>query len=297
MLTLSYPATQLRSLGFRTCGTPPSRKSQLSPASIRQQLDRILSHPEFSQADRLKGFLRFIVEETLAGRADQLKEFTIGLEVFGRDGSFDPQNDTIVRVSAGNLRRRLNQYYLTDGQHDPVHLILQKGTYVPIMQPNGNNKATNGSAVERTEDTHTLTVASDPSIAVLPFNNMNSDPNQEPLCDGLTEEIITRLVRVPELLVIARTTTFQYKGQPVDIRRLGRELGVQYFLTGSLRKDTRTMRVTAQLLETATGVHLWAEKYNHTSKGHSTLKMQDEISEKVVAKVTTLILSNRSKGS
>ena len=100
-------------------------------------MQKILSHSEFVSTDRLKKFLRFVVEESIAGRSDQLKEYTIGSEVFEKGGSFDPQTDTIVRVSASNLRRRLNQYYLTDGQYDPIHLELPKGSYVPSMHLNG----------------------------------------------------------------------------------------------------------------------------------------------------------------
>ncbi len=95
----------------------------LSSEPVREQLERILASAEFDASDRLKSFLRYIVEEALAGRADHLKAFTIAVEAFGRDpGAFDPQNDPVVRMEAGKLRRRLERYYLGVGRSDPIRI-------------------------------------------------------------------------------------------------------------------------------------------------------------------------------
>ena len=101
-----------------------------SAQAVREQLERILASAEFVASDRLREFLRFVVEETLAGRAGQLKAYTIALAVFGRDGSFDPQTDPVVRMEAGKLRRRLETYYLGAGRNDPVRIAIPKGGYV-----------------------------------------------------------------------------------------------------------------------------------------------------------------------
>ena len=103
------------------------------------QMGRLLSSPEFAQSDRLQQFLTFIVEETLAGRADALKEYTIALEVFERDDSFDPQTSSIVRVEASRLRAKLQKYNAIDGRNDPVHISLPPGSYVPAFQAAGEN--------------------------------------------------------------------------------------------------------------------------------------------------------------
>src|SRR5579871_4759537 len=100
-----------------------------SEAKIAEQLNRILASRAFRQADRLKRFLTFIVEETLAGRGEQLKEFAVGVEVFGKPESFDPRNDPIVRVQARRLRAHLALYYSQEGQADPLVLELPKGGY------------------------------------------------------------------------------------------------------------------------------------------------------------------------
>jgi len=119
-----------------------------------------------------------------------------------------------------------------------------------------------------------------PSIAVLPFVNMSGDPEQEYFSDGMTEEIITALSKTPKLFVIARNSTFTYKGKPVKVQQVGRELGVRYVLEGSVRKAADRVRITAQLADARTGHHLWAERYDRDLK--DIFALQDEITMKVV---------------
>src|SRR5262249_37679745 len=101
-----------------------------------------------------------------------------------------------------------------------------------------------------------------PSIAVLPFQNMSGDPEQEYFTDGITEDIITELSRFNSLFVIARNSSFSYKGKMPDVRQVGRELGVRYVLEGSIRKSSNRIRVTGQLVDALTGNHIWAERYD-----------------------------------
>jgi adenylate cyclase len=119
-----------------------------------------------------------------------------------------------------------------------------------------------------------------PSIAVLPFNNMSGDPEQEYFSDGLSEEIITALSKITELFVIARNSSFSYKGKPVKIRQVAEELGVRYVLEGSVRKAEDRVRITAQLIDALDGHHLWAERYDRDLK--DIFALQDEITLKVI---------------
>jgi adenylate cyclase len=120
-----------------------------------------------------------------------------------------------------------------------------------------------------------------PSLAVLPFQNMSGDPEQDYIADGMVEDIITELSRFRELFVIARTSTFSYKGRLADIRQIARELGVRYVLEGSVRKSSNSFRVTAQLIDAMSGIHLWAERYDRAS--NDIFAMQDEITASVAA--------------
>jgi len=127
-----------------------------------------------------------------------------------------------------------------------------------------------------------------PSIAVLPFNNISGDPEQEYFADGISEDIITGLSKLRWFFVIARNSTFTYKGKAVDVKRAARELGVRYVLEGSVRKGGNRVRITAQLIDALTGNHIWADRYD----GNLTdvFELQDEITRKVVAAIEPKLL-------
>ena len=122
-----------------------------------------------------------------------------------------------------------------------------------------------------------------PSIAVLPFNNVSGDPEQEYFVDGITEDIITALSKWRWFLVIARNSTFAYKGKSVDLKEVGRDLGVRYILEGSMRRAGRRVRITSQLIDTATGTHLWAERYDRDLT--DIFAVQDDITSRVAAAI------------
>ncbi|MGH7076232.1 MAG: tetratricopeptide repeat protein, partial [Stellaceae bacterium] len=129
----------------------------------------------------------------------------------------------------------------------------------------------------------TLALPDKPSIAVLPFQNMSGDAEQDYFCDGMVEDIITGLARIKWLFVIARNSSFAYKGKSPDIRQVGRELGVRYVMEGSVRKSGNRVRITGQLIEAETGAHLWADKYDGALE--DVFELQDRITESVVGVV------------
>jgi adenylate cyclase len=134
-----------------------------------------------------------------------------------------------------------------------------------------------------TTDAPTLALPDKPSIAVLPFQNLSGDPDQEYFADGMVEDIITGLSRIKWLFVIARNSTFTYKGRPVDVKQIGRELGVRYVLEGSVRKAADRVRITGQLIDAATGAHVWAERYDRRLE--DIFSLQDEITLNVVGAI------------
>jgi adenylate cyclase len=130
-----------------------------------------------------------------------------------------------------------------------------------------------------------LTFPDKPSIAVLPFENMSADPEQEFFCDGITEEIITGLASVPQLFVIARNSSFTFKGRHEKVQKISEELGVKYILEGSVRKSLNRIRITAQLIEGTSGNHLWADRYDRELTDIFTV--QDQITMKIVTALQT----------
>ena len=133
----------------------------------------------------------------------------------------------------------------------------------------------------------TLTLPDKPSIAILPFTNLSSDPEQDYFADGMVEEIITALSRFKALFVIARNSSFTYKGRAVDVKQVGRELGVRYVLEGSVRKAANRVRITGQLVDTATGAHLWADRFDGGLG--DIFDLQDQVTESVVGAIAPAV--------
>jgi TolB-like protein len=128
-----------------------------------------------------------------------------------------------------------------------------------------------------------LSLPDHPSIAVLPFTNMSGDPEQDYFADGMVEEIITALSRLRWLFVIARNSSFTYKGRPVDVKQVGRELGVRYVLEGSVRKSSNRVRITGQLIDASTGAHIWADRFDGAIE--DIFDLQDRVTASVVGAI------------
>ena len=229
-----------------------------TPEAVRTQLKRILKSKAFKGSDKQRNFLNFVVNESLDGRASQLKGYTIAVSVYGRSETFDPQVDPIVRVEAGRLRRALDRYYLTAGSDDPVLITIPKGAYVPAFRTVYRANPANDS--ERRETQRRTTLAR-PSIAVMPLLNLTGYPSNDYFVDGLTEEFTTELARYQDFRVIASQSTIRYKGEKADAQSIGRNLKVRFLLSGSVRKDSDTVKITVRLVDTGSGVQIWGENY------------------------------------
>jgi TolB-like protein/Flp pilus assembly protein TadD len=145
--------------------------------------------------------------------------------------------------------------------------------------------SSSGASVSRSAETaRPLALPDKPSIAVLPFQNMSGDPEQEYFADGMAEDIITGLSRSKSLFVIARNSTFTYKGKAVDIKQVGRELGVRYVLEGSVRKSGNRVRITGQLIDAAAGTHLWADHFD--SPLQDIFDLQDRVTVSVIGAIS-----------
>jgi TolB-like protein/lipopolysaccharide biosynthesis regulator YciM len=270
--------------------------------AVREQLDRILNSGPFGHSQRRQKFLEYVVTETLAGRGERLKGYNVGLEVFGRPESFDPAIDPIVRIEAGRVREKLREYYDTEGLHDPIRIDLPKGTYAPqilLREEGGSNKSPRRklfTPLVAVAAAALLTLAgvagwilfkpADPlsekaSIAVLPFVNIGDDPKWDRFANGLTEDIITDLSHSKDLFVVARNSTEVYRGKPSDVRSIGRDLGVRYVLEGSIQPSGPQIRVTAQLIDTTTGGHVWSNRY--TRPAADLFAVQSDVTGKIAA--------------
>jgi TolB-like protein/Tfp pilus assembly protein PilF len=319
---------------------PLSYWSEPDQKAVREHLDRIVHSGPFHQSQRRQRFLEYLVNETLAGRAERLKGYTIALAVFDRPETFDPVVDPLVRIEAGRLREKLREYYAAEGQNEPIRIDLPKGNYTPYIEfrPATAPEPLPGAVVDerqtwsiaepqaadRVEPDSTVSpsmslssaplrigwkplailaaaalliivvgfswmngrnagppLSEKPSIAVLPFDNIGGDPKWGRLADGITEDIITDLSHSRGLIVIARNSTEVYKGRPIDIRQVGRGLGVRYVLEGSIQPMGERVRVTAQLIEAASGSHVWSERYDRPVD--DLFAVQNDVTGKIAA--------------
>ena len=181
------------------------------------------------------------------------------------------------------VRNRLRQDFEDMGEHEVKHVSAPVRVYRVGVVPGTSLTPTPSAAPQQTSESGNAGPAEKPSIAVLPFDNMSGNPDQEYFSDGVTEDIITALSRCRWFFVTARNSTFSYKGKSPDVKLVGRELGVRYILEGSVRRAGERVRVTAQLIEAASGNHIWAERYDRSLE--DIFELQDEITRTVVGAI------------
>ena len=238
----------LRSPKVTTRRKPPSPR-ETKNEGIREQLERVVTSVTFRQVDRLKRFLTFTVGEAIAGRADQLKEYVIGVQVFDKEQSFDPRADPIVRVQARRLRTRLMRYYREEARPEELVIELPKGGYAPTFKPREANLAAKrsiGGAVVRQN-----------TIAVLPFADHSAAGDLGFFCQSLRQEIIAGLAALDLLRVLAWNPADA--NQANDPRQAVAMLHAALVVSGSVRSSGATLRVTTHIIDGASGSYLWSE--------------------------------------
>jgi serine/threonine-protein kinase len=238
-----------------------SSPAALSRTAVTAQLDKILTSSTFIRSKRLGRFLRFTVEQCLDGRQSALKEYLVGVEVFNKMESFDPRIDSIVRVEARRLRSKLERYYQTEGREDGVIIQFRKGSYVPLLMTREQFRQL-GFPEEGGQRVGTK------SIGVGRFANLGVDETWTYFCSGLTDDVISALMKVPGFRVMARTSP------------TGEEVRTDYLLEGSIRKQGERMRIAAQLIDTSSSLYVWSETYERDL--NDVFAVQDEISRAIV---------------
>lgn len=224
----------------------------ISADQVREQLDRILKSKAFQTVERLKRFASFIVSETIEGRGDQLKEFVVGMQVFNKESSFDPRNDPIVRVQARRLRARLARYYAEEGQSDEIVIELPKGGYAVTLQRRENpspRRSVTASLVSRN------------TVVVLPFADHSASGDLGYFCEGLAQEIIDQLAKAENTRVIAWDSSQGIP--PPDAAPAASRMNAAIVIGGSVRRFRDDARITAQLIDGASGCYIWSESFDH----------------------------------
>jgi len=262
--------------------TTVKQGSLVSVDEVHAELERILSDGAFATAQKMKDFLRFIVQETLAGRGDALNEALVGIEVYSRGETFDPRQDSIVRVEAGRLRSKLREFYESQADCGSIRIEIPKGSYKPVFKDMKGTAARKYARISREQRFTAKT------IAVLPFADMSPQRNHEYFGDGLAEELMFALSRLRNLRVVSQTSVFAFKGRPIDVREIGRQLDVEYVMEGSVRTAEQQLRVSVRLTEVVTGFLIWSEVFERTLK--DIFEVQQQISKAVAGALRIAVL-------
>lgn len=276
----------------------------LPAEDCRAQLDRILSSADFEATARERRFLNHVVEETLAGRRSRIKAYSIAVEVFGRDVSFDPQTDPIVRIEAGHLRRSLERYYFTAGQADPILITIPKGGYVPVFSRRSQLAITDLPAIPATPVVAAVpawrkasrlwgvlaalfavaaaaawlwNTRANPSTPEIPrllvesFDDLTGTRTSATIASGLTQEVVGQLSKFKDIIVIESTES------------ASDETGLRprFVLAGSVDLFADAFRLRVRLLSRTDGSVLWANSYDGGMKVAELLKAEADIARNV----------------
>ncbi|MCW0000148.1 adenylate cyclase [Pararhizobium sp. YC-54] len=304
--------------------SPDDRVERPCPthAEVRAQLERILSSREFPSGGRRAAFLKYVTEEALAGRAHRLKAYSVAIEVFNRSAAFS-QDDPVVRIEAGRLRRVIERYYLIAGQDDPIRIDIPKGGYVPTFT--WNDTPTEAADDEPNEDvagrrafawrrlgwpvlamlvafvsaglgyyagvltgpatSHSVgQVPHEPTLVIAPFADLGDGPQAARHAAGLTEELLTALPRFKEITVFGRQTS---KALPpgVEASQVREGLGAHYLLAGGVRVAGDKVRVTVRLVDTSNGSILWSQDYDEVLDTQEFFAIQSDVASKVATAI------------
>lgn len=290
---------------------------------VRAQLDRILASAEFHVPERGRRFLQYIVEEALEGRSEQLKAYTIAQAVFGRDASFDAQNDPVVRIEAGRIRRALERYYLVSGRDDLIRISVPKGGYAPLFssavdiseagETTGSRTRGNkpGNSVQPVTWRDLLVPIGVPALfgvmAILalirPLEAYLSPPEAErsPAVSSLNSEIrivvepFAALGSAPSEMDFARGLADQLIAKLMKVKnfvvlapdRISVETsGPSFNLQGSALVEGTGLHLHVRLINGADGTVIWANQYDRDLRGHAVLDLEDEIAAQIAMEIS-----------
>ena len=288
----------------------------MTPDEVRGQLDRLLASAAFAGSARLSRFLRYVVERTLAGEGDRLKEYAVGVDVFDRDEAYDPRLDSLVRVEAGRLRTKLSEYYAAAGTADPVIIRMPRGSYAPVFEPRASappiapEGAVPGARLSTGMAGRRRLVAAAAAaaflgaglaawrlgagprgqgagrpvvIAVLPFAHYSSSPADETLAARLTDGVTSELARTGALGVVSHTSALQFTGVRKPMREIARALGADVVLEATLLMEGDRVRIQARLVDAALGRKFWVEDF--VGSAAEARELQQRIAASVVSAV------------
>ena len=262
-----------------TSNSKPDITSEPKEEEIRVQLNRIIADSEFVRSPKIARFLNYVVEETIKGRKEFIKAFTIANIVFEKNHNFDPQSDPIVRVNAVRLRRMLRHYYKSAGINDNIIIDIVKGSYIPnfYYRKHLQNQTISNYDLAQT--------SSFPSVAVLSFKNDTNNDAYNFFADGITHEIIAQLSKIKEIVVIARFTINSKEDDYRNTQQLRQSIDVRYILSGNVLIVGDKIRVFVELDDAFAYANIWTNTYSRDYSISNLIAIQDDIASHVAVSI------------
>jgi TolB-like protein len=260
-----------------------------SDDAIIKQLQRIFQHPEFNKSEILKKFLFYVVQETLTGNSNYLKEYTIAVKVLDKPPNFNPQKNCIVRIHAGRLRQALSHYYNELGIDDPIVIGIPKGKYVPIFKDRQqwlNEKKQNGSLNDmKMSDGYYQNV----TFAILPFICTAENPLVQSINDSLCLQICTSLCQVEQISVIAYQAVKNLADKHMDLKELKSNVGFSHIITGGTQYLKPTIRINIQIIDCRSYKQIWSNIFECKLTNSNHFDFQDEICQTIIDQTRILL--------
>jgi len=254
--------------------------SMFPKEAIDKQIQRIIADPAFNDSLILKNFLVFVVNETLKGNANQLKEYTIAVNVLAKPAHFRPQESGIVRIHAGRLRRALSSYYTQSGVSDKIRVSMPKGGYVPSFNVNDM----------KNDDTSTSPSSKKTMIGIAPLRYSGNNQNKVSFAEKLGIQLSAALRKSEEYKVVPSYTMKKLSDHQTDIEHLAENPGIEYLLTGDVQLLRNNLRVHLQMINLRTGHLTWSQMYERKFSPEILSEVQNDIVKQAVTNLSQLQL-------
>lgn len=263
-----------------------SGEQPLPQEMVKRHLRNLLASRLWSGSPRLARFLSYCVHATLEGRGGDVNQYSIGVDVFDKPDTFDPSVDPVVRVEAGRLRQKLLRYYSEDGSGELVRINFPpKGYQVHFSLANGDRRAPQ-------PDPAVAVPQRSLRLAILPFQDLTPGRDESSFCEGISIELTAALSALDEVRLISRRATEKYRDMAIDLEEIGRDLGADAVVEGSVRKSGDTLRLGAELNSTADGYVLWAGSYQ-TPRG-SRLQVEESMARAIADAIKGVLVLSQS---
>lgn len=253
-----------------------------SNEKISRQLEKIFADPHFSSSEILRKFLSFIVIETMEGRSNILKEYTIALKVLNKPKTFRPKENCIVRIHAVRLRKALIDYYNGPGALDEIRITLPKGNYIPLFTDNMERVLNSVLNHRPHKADNNFVDGHDMTTAVIPFHCQDRKQIVRNFSDGLGVQLSSALMKIKSLSVISYNISRRLPEKFSDVKEVGQLFHAQYVFTGDVQYLKNTMRVTVQMVKADTSEQVWSQMFEKKVTDTNSFKVQDEIVDQVI---------------